>query len=98
MDRHGSVKDTIHTDFGLNDNMVLSPQGDILLTDRNNKCIKAISGGKKKVKTLFKLMWQPDGLCCLHNGDIAVTFLGEGRVVIYSASGKVIKELDKDYC
>ena len=93
VDRHGAVKDTIHTDFGFYD-MVLSPQGDILLTDWYSKCIKAISGDKT-IKTLFKLQWEPSGLCCLQNGDIAVTFCDEGRVVIYSASGNVIKELDK---
>ena len=93
VDRHGEVKDTIHTDFDFRD-MVLSPQGDILLCDEDNNCIKAISGDKT-IKTLFKLQWTPWGLCCLQSGDIAVTFRGEGRVVIYSASGKVIKELDK---
>ena len=94
VDRHGTVKDTIPTiDFNFED-IVLSPQGDILLTDWANKCITAISSDKK-IKTLFKLQWEPSGLCCLHSGDIAVTFLNERREVIYSASGKVIKELDK---
>ena len=37
----------------------------------------------------------PNGLCCLQSGDIAVTFKDEGRVIIFSMSGKVIKELDK---
>ena len=93
VDRHGTVKDTIHTDFDF-DYMVLSPQGDILLTDQDNKCIKAISRDKT-IKTLLKLQLRPWGLCCLHSGHIAVTFYDEGRVLIYSASGKVIKELDK---
>ena len=93
VDRHGIVKDTIHRDFDFSD-MVLSPQGDILLTDRNNNCIKSISGDKT-VKTLFKVKWTPASLCCLHTGDIAVTFHEEGRVIIYSISGEVIKELDK---
>ena len=92
--RHGTVKDIIHTDFGFID-MVSSPQGDILLTDTTNNCIKSISCAEKKVKTLFELQWRPWCLCCLHNGHIAVTFCREGRVVIYSTSGKVIKELDK---
>ena len=94
VDKHGEVKDTIHTDFDFGD-MVLSPQGDILLTDYDNNCIKAISGDKT-IKTLFKAQWTPYGLCYLHSGDIAVTFHDEGRVVIYSASGKIIKELDKE--
>ena len=93
VDRHGKVKDTMRTDFGFNDTR-LSPQGDILLTDEGNKCIKSISPDKK-VKTLFKLQWKPSGLCCLHSGDIAITFVDAGRVVIYSVCGKVIKELDK---
>ena len=95
VDRHGAVKDTIHTDFDFDD-MVLSPQGDILLTDHDNKCIQSIASNKRKVKTLFKLQREPCGLCCLHSGDIAVTFPGEHRVVIYGASGKVIQELDKE--
>ena len=94
MDVNGSVKDTINTNFDFY-NMVLSPQGDILLTDTSNNCIKLISTNKK-VQTLCKLQWKPCGLCCLHSGDIAVTFFEEGRVVIYSMSGKVIKELDKE--
>ena len=93
VDRHGAVKDTIHINFDFDD-MVLSPQGDILLTDKYNKCIKAISGDKT-IKTLFKVQWRPWGLCCLNSGDITVTFHREGRVVIYSSSGNVIKELDK---
>ena len=93
VDRHGEVKDTIHTDFNFGD-MVLSPQGDILLSDWDNNCIKAISGDMT-IKTLFKLQWTPSGLCCLHTGDIVVTFFWDGHVVIYSASGKVIKELNK---
>ena len=94
MDRHGAVKDTIHTDFDFSD-MTLSPQGGILLTDMDNRCIKPISGNKKKVKTLFKLQWLPYHLYCLRSGDIAVTFREDGRVVIYRASGEVIKQLDK---
>ena len=93
VDRHGTVKDTIHPDFWFYD-MVVSPQGDILLTDWDNKCIKAISRDKT-IKTLFKLQWRPFSLCCLNSGNIAVTFPDEGRVLIYSVSGKVIKELDK---
>ena len=93
VDRYGAVKDTIHIDFNFVD-MVRTTQGDILLCDEVNKCIKAISSDKT-IKTLFKLQWRPFSLCSLHSGDIAVTFSDEGRVVIYSASGKVIKELDK---
>ena len=94
VDRHGEVKDTIHTDFYFDD-IVLSQQGDILLTDTTNNCIKSISCAEKEVKTLFELQWKPFRLCCLHSGNIAVTFYSKGRAVIYSTSGKVIKELDK---
>ena len=93
MDRHGAVMNSINTDFVYQDNC-LSPQGDILLSFQVNKCIMAISPDKK-VRTLFKLQWEPYGLCCLHTGDIAVTFYWEGRLVIYSMSGKVIKEIAK---
>ena len=93
MDRHGAVKDTIHTKFDFYD-VVLSPQGELLLSDSSNSCIKSISPDKV-VRTLFRTQWEPYGLCCLHSGDVAVTFWDEGRVVIYSRSGKIIQELDK---
>ena len=89
----GLVKDTIHTDFSFND-VVLSHEGVILLVDTDNRCIKSISADKT-LKILCKLKWEPSGLCCLYSGEIAVTFCDEGRVVIYSMSGKVIKNLDK---
>ena len=93
MDQHGSVKETINTDFGFH-NMVLSPRGDILLADTDNKCVKLVTADKM-VKTLFKPQWTPDGMCFLRSGDIVVTFLGRGRVVIYDLSGKVVRELNE---
>ena len=93
VDIKGSVKDTININFDFAD-IALSPQGDIILTDTTNNHIKLISTNKK-VQTLCKVQWEPCGLCCLHSGDIAVTFCDEGRVVIYSMSGEVIKELDR---
>ena len=101
VDRHGKVIDTLHTDFDIND-MIVSPLGNFLLSDVTNNCIKTISRDKK-VKTLFKThiglfkpqMLTPWGLCALHSGDIAVTFPNEGRVITYSMSGKVVKELDR---
>ena len=93
MDQHGAVKDTIATGFAVN-NVVLSPQGELLLSDATNSCIMSISPDKE-VKTLFTTQWAPYGLCCLHSGDIAVTFNNEGRVAIYSRSGKIVQELDK---
>ena len=73
-----------------------------LLPDSDNNSIMSISQDKT-VHTLFKTQvgWfkpqapTPCGLCCLHSGNIAVTFADDGRVIIYSMSGKVIKELDQ---
>ena len=100
MDIHGSAKDTIETDFSFED-VVISQQGDLLLSDSDNNCIKSISRDKT-VHTIFKTKvgrfrskLKPYGLCCLQSGDIAVTFADEGRVIIYSVSGEVIKEMDK---
>ena len=93
VDIHGTAKDTIHTDFGFND-MTVTPLGDILLSDARNKCIKSISADKA-VMTLFKIKLKPYGMCYLQSGNIAVTLYYDGRVVIFSMSGKVIKELDK---
>ena len=93
MDQHGAVKDTIDTGFDFID-AVVSPQGEILVSDYTNSCIKSISPDKV-VKTLFRTWWKPWGLCCLHSGDIAVTFVIEGRVAIYSMSGNMVQEIDK---
>ena len=93
MDQRGSVKDAFITEFDSN-HVVVSPQGELLLSDYTNSCIRSISPDKV-VKTLFTTPWTPMGLCCLHNGDIAVTFHDEGRVVIYSRSGTIVQELEK---
>ena len=101
VDRNGSVKDTIDINFKIDDMAVLQ-NGDLLLSDTDNNSIKSISC-EKVVKTLFKTKTgplksqsqTPRGLCCLQSGEIAVTFPTKGRVVIYSMSGKIIKELDK---
>ena len=93
MDQHSDVKDTIDTWFYFRD-VVLSSQGELLLTNINNSCIISISPDKE-VRKLFTTQWRPWGLCCLHSGDIAVTFNTEGRVAIYSRSGKIVQELDK---
>ena len=91
MDQHGDVMDTIDTYFYFSD-FVLSPQGEFLLSN-GSKCIRLISPDKKFNK-LFTTQWTPDGLCCLHSGDVVVTFSKEGRVVIYSGSGEIVQELD----
>ena len=90
MEKRGIVKDIIDTEFIFEDvdlsQWVLSPQGELLLSDTSNKQIKSIS--QNKVRTLFRTQWAPWGLCCLHSGDVAVTFFTEGEVIIYNRSGK----------
>ena len=93
MNHHGDVKDTVEADYKFND-VVLLPQGELILTDTSNNGICSISHDKV-VRTLFRTQWEPEGLCCLHSGDILVTFFRKGRVIIYSMSGKIIQELDK---
>ena len=93
MDQSGAVKDAIDNWFYFSD-VVLSPQGEFLLTDTNNKCIRSIHLDRV-ARTLFRTQWTPYGLCCLHSGDVAVTFNSEGRVVIYNMSGKIVQELSK---
>ena len=77
VNREGSVKDTINTDFSIND-MVVTSDGDLLIADFTNSCIKSVS--RHKIRTLFRTGRKPSGLCCLHNGEIVVT-LGEERKV-----------------
>ena len=86
------MKDTIDTDLDFED-VVLSVQGELLISDTTNTCITSISPDKV-VSTLFRTQWKPYGLCYLQSGDIGVTFFDEGRVVIYSRSGKVVQDLD----
>ena len=92
-DSQGNLKDSIHTDFNFR-GVCASNNGDILLSDCSNKCIRSVSSDKK-VKTLFKTRWEPWGVCCLNSGKVAVTFTDQGKVVIYDASGHTSKELDR---
>ena len=99
MDRNGAVQDSINIDFDFVD-IALTPKGDILLWDLDNKCLKVIHvSADKKDQTLFKLKKEsPDVVCWLRGDKIAAAFSGlchRGRVVIYSTSGKVVKELDE---
>ena len=96
VDSQGSGKDKMTTDFDFDD-VIISPQGDIILSDISNNCITLISHGKlfsTTPKTICKLSWKPSGLCLLHNENIVVTSFDQGRVAICSMSGKVIKELE----
>ena len=86
--------ETLNTNFRFK-RLVISAQGDILLSDVDNNCIQSISGDIHRiVQILFATQWQPYGLCCLNNGNLVVTFFDEGRVVIYDMAGHVIHELD----
>ena len=92
VDRAGSVKDTVDIDFTFYDTS-LTPDGDILLPDYDSKCIKLLSK-QKKMSTLFNTSWSPDGLSCLHNNDIVVTFLNENKLIVYCKTGNIKQTLD----
>ena len=92
VDRDGTVKETINMDFGFND-MNVTADGELLLSDYNGKCIMSVSR-EKTVSTLFSTSWTPCGLCCLHNGDIVVTFRNDSKVVVYSRNGQIRHKMD----
>ena len=92
VDRDGSVKYTISTDYYISD-IALTSNGDLLLADYKNNCIKSVSM-QKTVTTLFSTSGMPYGLCCLHNGDIVVTFPDAHKVAVYSRTGKIRWTLD----
>ena len=92
MDREGSVKDTIETNLGFSD-MTVTSDGDLLLTDSNNKCIKCLSG-EKTVSTLFTTSRTPNSISCLHNDDVVVAFPRDSKVAVYSRNGQVRRTLD----
>ena len=88
----GSVKDTINTKIFLN-NIAITSDGEILLTNFYGCCINSVSK-EKKISILFKTGKKPTGLCCLHNGDIVVTFSDDSEVIVYSRSGQIKQALD----
>ena len=90
-DRDGTIRKTINTDFFIY-GMAVTSDGDILLTDRDNSCIKLVTKGR--ISTLFSTSWVPGGLCCLQSNDIVVTFGGDSKGVIYSSSGQIRQTLD----
>ena len=92
IDREGSVKDIVGIDFSFFDIAVTS-DGDLLLPDYDNSCIKSLSR-EKTITTLFRTGGKPTGLCCLHNGDIAVTFEEDSEVYVFSRDGKIRRKLD----
>ena len=95
MDRQGTVKTTVNTNFGFND-MAISPTGDLLLSDIKNNRIKSVSRNwtirtllMGRIRTLFSTEWSPGSLCCLDDGDIVVTFIADKKIVRYSSEGDV---------
>ena len=91
VNREGSAKVTINTDFSIKD-MAITPYGDLLIADYTNSCIKSVS--RQKISILFRTSGTPSGLCCLHNGEIVVTFGKERKVIVYSREGQVRQTLD----
>ena len=86
MNKKKEVINTINTNCEIND-MALSSAGDIIFTDRSlDVCVKSLSLDGK-TSTLFKTDMKPDGICCLKNGDIVVTFPYARKVIKYSRTG-----------
>ena len=92
VDKEGSVKDTIKTDFHFSD-FALSSDGDILLADTLNKCIKSVSE-QKIFNSLFKTSWAPTGLFRLDNNDMVVTCGYDSKVIVYKPNGSIRKAFD----
>ena len=92
MDRGGSVRDIINTDFTIH-GMAVTSDGYILLSDYNNRCVRSVSR-KKIFSTLFSTSGEPFALCCLYNGDIVVAFRGDSKVAVYDRTGQVRKTMD----
>ena len=93
VDRNGAVKDTINIDFNFYD-MAVTSDGDLLLPDYKNRCIKSVSK-QKDITTMFKTSGRPNSLCCLQNNDIVVAFDKDRKVVVYSSKGKIRHTLDQ---
>ena len=92
VDKRGSINNTITVDFIISD-MAVAADGGLLLTDIENNCIKSVSK-QKKITTLFSTSGSPEGLCCLHNGDIVVAFLYDKKVKVYNKNGKITQSFD----
>ena len=92
LNRDGSVTDRINVDGSVID-MTVTPDGDLLIADHENSCIRMVSK-QKTISTLFGTSGRPDGLCCLHNNDIVVTIGWDSKVIVYSRDGQVRRTLD----
>ncbi|KAK3098383.1 hypothetical protein FSP39_018984 [Pinctada imbricata] len=91
--RDGSVMNTILFDFSLR-LMTLSAEGDLLLCDFSNKCIRCLRKGSNVMSILFRTETIPHDICCLSSGEILVSSFAERRMTIYSRTGHVVKEVD----
>ena len=94
LDKEGSVKDKIKTRYKCYiSDIEITSNGEIILADRTNCCIKSI-WRQRKFRTLFQTNWNPTGLCCLQNKDIVVTFCFDSKVIVYSKNGHIRNTLD----
>ena len=84
--RGGMVIDGITTAFGIND-MTVTSDGDLLLADCSNSCIKSVTK-QKNINTLFTTQGAPSSLSCLQNDDIVVTFHNDRKVIVYKRNGR----------
>ncbi|KAK3098947.1 hypothetical protein FSP39_024559 [Pinctada imbricata] len=91
--RDGSVKNIIHFDFIL-PVMTIDAEGDLLLCDLSNKCIRCLPKGSNEMSILFHTESPPHNICYLSSGDILVSSTSERRMTIYNRRGHVVKEVD----
>ena len=92
VDKRGSISDKITVDHIIN-YMAVAADGNLLLADSHNKCIKSVSK-QKKISMLFSTGGSPEGLCCLNNGEIVVTFPQDKKVKMYNRNGKITQSFD----
>ena len=96
IDYRGDVKESIAIDF-MFCGIALTMEGDILLPDRDGRCIKMISKDRR-ITSLFKTERKPYGICCLQNGDFLVILRMTShyrRIVKYDRAGAIVKEVDR---
>ena len=92
VDKNGSSKQTIRTDFSISE-VALTSNGEILLLNSQNRSIKSVSQ-QGQITTLFRTSSYPSSLCCLHNGDIVVAFSSDNKVTVYNGVGHIKQTLD----
>ena len=93
VDREGSVKDTISTNFNFY-GITVTLDGTLILPDYRNRCIKSISK-QKKISTLFRTGGiNPYSLCILQSKDIVMTFNRDSKVDVYRRDGLIRQTFD----